>query len=52
MDGPVAPGAAFDPDDVAERYWELYSQPRGARALTKTASGGRMPTAWPTPNLP
>lgn len=24
VDGPVAPGTAFDPDDIAERYWRLH----------------------------
>ncbi len=28
--GPVAPGTAFDPDDIAEHYWTLHSQPRHA----------------------
>jgi NAD(P)-dependent dehydrogenase (short-subunit alcohol dehydrogenase family) len=28
VDGPVAPGTAFDPDDIAEHYWTLHSQPR------------------------
>lgn len=27
--GPVAPGTAFDPDDIAECYWTLHQQPRG-----------------------
>ncbi|WP_101786045.1 SDR family NAD(P)-dependent oxidoreductase [Nonomuraea indica] len=26
--GPVAPGTAFDPDDIAEHYWRLHVQPR------------------------
>ncbi|GAA2380910.1 SDR family NAD(P)-dependent oxidoreductase [Nonomuraea africana] len=26
--GPVAPGTAFDPDDIAEHYWRLHRQPR------------------------
>jgi NAD(P)-dependent dehydrogenase (short-subunit alcohol dehydrogenase family) len=26
--GVVAPGTAFDPDEIAERYWELHRQPR------------------------
>jgi NAD(P)-dependent dehydrogenase (short-subunit alcohol dehydrogenase family) len=26
--GPVAPGTAFDPDDIAEHYWHLHTQPR------------------------
>jgi hypothetical protein len=25
--GPVAPGGAFDPDDIAAHYWLLYRQP-------------------------
>jgi NAD(P)-dependent dehydrogenase (short-subunit alcohol dehydrogenase family) len=29
VDGPVAPGTAFDPDDIAEHYWALHTQPRG-----------------------
>jgi NAD(P)-dependent dehydrogenase (short-subunit alcohol dehydrogenase family) len=28
VDGPVAPGTAFDPDDIAEHYWTLHTQPR------------------------
>ncbi|MGP3962651.1 SDR family NAD(P)-dependent oxidoreductase [Nonomuraea sp. 3N208] len=27
--GPVDPGTAFDPDDIAEHYWDLHIQPRG-----------------------
>ncbi|TGB07302.1 SDR family NAD(P)-dependent oxidoreductase [Streptomyces sp. MZ04] len=26
--GPVAPGTAFDPDDIAEHYWRLHAQAR------------------------
>ncbi|HWN33767.1 MAG TPA: SDR family NAD(P)-dependent oxidoreductase [Pseudonocardia sp.] len=26
--GPVAPGTAFDPDEIAEQYWRLHTQPR------------------------
>ncbi|RVX39263.1 short-subunit dehydrogenase [Nonomuraea polychroma] len=26
--GPVAPGTAFDPDDIAEHYWRLHTQTR------------------------
>jgi NAD(P)-dependent dehydrogenase (short-subunit alcohol dehydrogenase family) len=26
--GAVAPGTAFDPDDIAEHYWRLHIQPR------------------------
>ncbi|MHA6627671.1 SDR family oxidoreductase [Pseudonocardia sichuanensis] len=28
--GPVAPGTAYDPDDIAEHYWRLHTQPRGS----------------------
>ncbi|MGA4837825.1 SDR family NAD(P)-dependent oxidoreductase [Streptomyces sp. G45] len=28
--GPVAPGTPFDPDDIAEHYWRLHTQPRDA----------------------
>ncbi|MEU0054544.1 SDR family NAD(P)-dependent oxidoreductase [Streptomyces sp. NPDC006184] len=28
--GAVAPGTAFDPDDIAEHYWRLHNQPRDA----------------------
>lgn len=28
IDGPVAPGSAFDPDEIAEHYWALHAQPR------------------------
>lgn len=26
VDGPVAPGTPFDPDDIAEHYWTLHTQ--------------------------
>lgn len=26
--GAVAPGTAFDPDDIADHYWHLHTQPR------------------------
>ncbi len=25
--GPVAPGTGYDPDDIAEHYWRLHTQP-------------------------
>ncbi|RZT87983.1 NADP-dependent 3-hydroxy acid dehydrogenase YdfG [Pseudonocardia sediminis] len=28
--GPVAPGTAYDPDDIAEHYWALHTQPAGS----------------------
>ena len=30
VSGTVAPGTAFDPDDIAEHYWQLHTQPAGA----------------------
>lgn len=27
--GAVAPGTAFDPDEIAEFYWRLHTEPRG-----------------------
>jgi len=27
--GPIAAGTAFDPDDIAEHYWRLHTQPPG-----------------------
>ena len=27
--GAVAPGGAYDPDDIAEHYWRLHTQPPG-----------------------
>ena len=27
--GAIAPGTAFDPDDIAEQYWRLHAQPVG-----------------------
>ena len=31
--GAVAPGTAFDPDDIAEEYWRLHTQPEAAWEL-------------------
>ena len=28
--GAVAPGTAFDPDEIAEEYWRLHAQPAGS----------------------
>jgi NAD(P)-dependent dehydrogenase (short-subunit alcohol dehydrogenase family) len=27
VSGPIVPGTAFDPDDIAEHYWRLHAQP-------------------------
>jgi NAD(P)-dependent dehydrogenase (short-subunit alcohol dehydrogenase family) len=31
--GHVVPGTAFDPDDIADHYWRLHTQPRDAWQL-------------------
>lgn len=31
--GPIAPGSAFDPDDIAEHYWRLHSEELGSWRL-------------------
>jgi NAD(P)-dependent dehydrogenase (short-subunit alcohol dehydrogenase family) len=28
VNGPIAPGTAFDPEDIAEHYWHLHTQQR------------------------
>lgn len=47
VDGPVAPGTAFDPDDIAEHYWRLHTQPRHAwqREIVHSEHGGQSPEA-------
>jgi len=39
--GAVAPGTAFDPDEIAEQYWRLHTQPAGAweREVVYAGSG-------------
>ena len=37
--GPVAPDTAFDPDDIAEHYWRLHTQPPDAWELEVVYSG-------------
>ncbi|WP_328290871.1 SDR family NAD(P)-dependent oxidoreductase [Nocardia aurantiaca] len=43
IDGPVAPGTAFDPDDIAEHYWRLHIQARHEweREIIHTGHGFR-----------
>ncbi|MFC4947467.1 SDR family NAD(P)-dependent oxidoreductase [Pseudonocardia sp. GCM10023141] len=36
--GPVATGTAYDPDEIAERYWQLHTQPR-AEWVTEVRHG-------------
>jgi NAD(P)-dependent dehydrogenase (short-subunit alcohol dehydrogenase family) len=46
VDGPVAPGTAFDPDDIAEHYWRLHTQPRQAwqREIVHSEHANRSPS--------
>ena len=46
--GAVAPGSAFDPDEIAEEYWRLHAQPAGAWER-EVLYPGRV-TADPTPD--
>ena len=43
--GTVAPGSAFDPDEIAEQYWRLHTQPRGAWEREVLYSGPLTPPA-------
>ena len=45
--GAVAPGSAFDPDEIAEQYWRLHTQPRGAWEREVLYSGPVTPRAAP-----
>jgi hypothetical protein len=38
--GTVAPGTAFDPDEIAERYWRLHTEPIGAWEREVVSEGG------------
>ncbi|MDN3354846.1 SDR family NAD(P)-dependent oxidoreductase [Actinomadura sp. DC4] len=41
--GAVAPGTAFDPDEIAEHYWRLHTQPRDAWQREVLLSGAVTP---------
>ena len=43
--GAVAPGSAFDPDEIAEQYWRLHIQPPGAWEREVLYSGPLTPRA-------
>jgi NAD(P)-dependent dehydrogenase (short-subunit alcohol dehydrogenase family) len=43
--GPVAPGTDFDPDDIAEHYWRLHTQPRDEWEREAVHTGRRPPEA-------
>jgi NAD(P)-dependent dehydrogenase (short-subunit alcohol dehydrogenase family) len=45
--GAVAPGSAFDPDEIAERYWRLHAQPPGAWEREVLYPGRLTPPAAP-----
>lgn len=38
--GPIAPGTAFDPDDIAKHYWRLHTQHRDTWELEVHYTGG------------
>ena len=49
--GAVAPGTAFDPDEIADEYWRLHAQPRdewerevayGGRRADSGVAGGQL----------
>lgn len=37
--GVVAPGTPLDPDRIAETYWELHTEPRGAWSVDRVVDG-------------
>ncbi|MGF1502750.1 MAG: SDR family NAD(P)-dependent oxidoreductase [Paracoccaceae bacterium] len=37
--GQVAPGGAFDPDRIAEAFWELFTEPRDAWTVERVFDG-------------
>jgi NAD(P)-dependent dehydrogenase (short-subunit alcohol dehydrogenase family) len=43
--GAVAPGTALDSDEIAEQYWRLHTQPRGAWEREVLYSGPLTPRA-------
>ncbi|MGW6202625.1 SDR family NAD(P)-dependent oxidoreductase [Streptomyces sp. NPDC055089] len=52
VDGPVAAGTAFDPDDIAEHYWRLHTQPRHQwqREVLHSGRTGEAATVATTPD--
>jgi NAD(P)-dependent dehydrogenase (short-subunit alcohol dehydrogenase family) len=48
--GAVAPASPFDPDEIAEQYWQLHAQPAGAWEREVLYSGRT--TAQPAPAPP
>jgi NAD(P)-dependent dehydrogenase (short-subunit alcohol dehydrogenase family) len=46
--GSIAPGTAFDPDEIAEHYWRLHRQPREAWQLEVRYSGEPHPAMRPS----
>ena len=45
--GTVAPGTAFDPDEIAEHYWRLHAQPAAAWEHEVVHTGLGSPTRIP-----
>jgi len=38
--GAVAPGGPYDPDQIAEHYWRLHTQPRQSWEREVVVGGG------------
>jgi NAD(P)-dependent dehydrogenase (short-subunit alcohol dehydrogenase family) len=47
--GGVAPGSAFDPDEIAEEYWRLHTQPAGSWERVVLYAGRLTPPATEQP---
>lgn len=47
--GTVAPGSAFDPDEIAEEYWRIHTQPAGAWEREVLYAGRLTPPATQQP---
>ena len=45
--GAVTPGTAFDPDDIAEHYWRLHTQPPGSWEREVRLTRGACASAGP-----
>ncbi|WP_028923137.1 SDR family NAD(P)-dependent oxidoreductase [Pseudonocardia acaciae] len=43
--GPIAPGTAFDPDDIAEHYWRLHTEEPGSWRLEAHHTGQWSPSS-------
>jgi NAD(P)-dependent dehydrogenase (short-subunit alcohol dehydrogenase family) len=48
--GAVAPGTAFDPDDIAEEYWRLHARPPTPGSARSCTRGGPRPQPRAAPS--